>query len=112
MDNKSLVDYINKKIEYELVRREVQEDGQTGSCIAERKKMEEAQAKLVQKVNEGSILVDVIVAKTLQEVGDIIENTGISGTYGWEERWEDDIEGTLKAIGTECKGRAEEIKGK
>lgn len=42
----TLIDYIDKKIQYELEGTIVYEDGQGGSCVDERKAMEAAEKKL------------------------------------------------------------------
>ena len=43
----TMLDYIDKKIEYEFASREEEEDGQRGSCIEERKTMEKAKETLM-----------------------------------------------------------------
>ena len=42
----SLINYIDKKIQYELASIEEDEDGYTSSCVFERKEMEMAEKKL------------------------------------------------------------------
>lgn len=42
----TIIQYIDKKIEYELASTEKDEEGHAGSCVAERKEMEAAKEKL------------------------------------------------------------------
>jgi len=47
----ALIDYIDKKVEYELAGTIEYEDGQGGSCVDERKAMEAAENVLVDSIN-------------------------------------------------------------
>lgn len=47
-----LINYIDKKFEYEFASREVGGDGYTSSCVTERKAMESAKNRIYGEVNK------------------------------------------------------------